>query len=67
MTKEGGIHGLHHAFATHLLEAGIDIHTIGQLMGHDKITTTARYLHLQAQVAKTNSPLDLLSALTTRR
>ncbi len=66
VTKEGGIHGLRHAFATHLLESGIDIHTIGQLMGHDKITTTARYLHLQAQVAKTNSPLDLLSALTPR-
>lgn len=66
ITKEGGIHSLRHAFATHLLESGIDIHTIGQLMGHDKITTTARYLHLQAQVAKTNSPLDLLSALTSR-
>lgn len=65
--KEGGIHSLRHAFATHLLEAGVDIHTIGRLLGHDKITTTARYLHLQQQVAATDSPLDLLSALTAKR
>lgn len=65
--KEGGIHSLRHAFATHLLEAGVDIHTIGRLMGHDKITTTARYLHVKQQVATTDSPLDLLSALTAKR
>ncbi|RJG02186.1 tyrosine-type recombinase/integrase [Noviherbaspirillum sedimenti] len=67
VTKAGGIHGLRHAFATHLLEAGVDIHTIGRLMGHDKITTTARYLHLQGQVARTDSPLDLLSSLLSKR
>lgn len=67
VTKAGGIHALRHAFATHLLEAGVDIHTIGRLMGHDKITTTARYLHLQQQVATTDSPLDLLSALAAKR
>jgi site-specific recombinase XerD len=67
VAKQGGIHGLRHAFATHLLEAGVDIHTIGRLMGHDKITTTARYLHLKQQVAATDSPLDLLSALTAKR
>jgi site-specific recombinase XerD len=67
VTKAGGIHGLRHAFATHLLEAGVDIHTIGRLMGHDKITTTARYLHLRQQVATTDSPLDLLSALAAKR
>lgn len=66
ITKEGGIHSLRHAFATHLLEAGVDIHTISRLMGHDKITTTARYLHLGKQQADTNSPLDLLSALPSR-
>ncbi|MDP3669276.1 MAG: site-specific integrase [Telluria sp.] len=66
VTKQGGIHLLRHAFATHLLEAGVDIHTIGTLMGLEKITTTARYLHLRQQVAKTNSPLDLLSKLTAR-
>lgn len=66
VTKQGGIHGLRHAFATHLLEAGVDIHTIGRLMGHDKITTTARYLHVKQQVATTDSPLDLLSALAAK-
>lgn len=67
VVKQGGIHSLRHAFATHLLESGVDIHTIGQLMGHDHIGTTARYLHLRQQVAKTDSPLDLLSALSTWR
>ncbi|MGE5622204.1 MAG: tyrosine-type recombinase/integrase [Bacillota bacterium] len=65
--KDGGIHSLRHAFATHLLEAGVDLHTIGRLMGHDKITTTARYLHLRQQQAKADSPLDLLSALRQQR
>lgn len=67
VAKQGGIHSLRHAFATHLLEAGVDIHTIGRLMGHDKITTTARYLHVKQQVATTDSPLDLLSALAAKR
>lgn len=67
VVKRGGIHSLRHAFATHLLEAGVDIHTIGTLMGHDRIDTTARYLHLRAQVAKADSPLDLLSGLRTRQ
>jgi site-specific recombinase XerD len=67
ITKQGGIHSLRHAFATHLLEASVDIHTIGRLMGHDKITTTARYLHVKQQVASTDSPLDLLSALIAKR
>lgn len=66
VVKRGGIHSLRHAFATHLLEAGVDIHTIGTLMGHEKITTTARYLHLRQQVAKADSPLDLLSGLNAR-
>lgn len=61
--KEGGIHSLRHAFATHLLESGVDLHSISRLMGHDHINTTTRYLHMQQQVAQANSPLDLLSGL----
>jgi integrase/recombinase XerD len=59
--KRGGIHGLRHAFATHLLEAGVDIHTIQKLMGHRSIHSTLRYFHLaQVNLLGTRSPLDLL-------
>jgi site-specific recombinase XerD len=61
--KEGGIHSLRHAFATHLLEAGVDIHTIQRLLGHGHISTTLRYFHLaRKHLAKTPSPLELLQS-----
>jgi integrase/recombinase XerD len=61
ITKRCGIHGLRHAFATHLLEAGTDVHTIQRLMGHGDIQTTMRYFHLaQHKIAATRSPLELL-------
>ena len=49
-----------HAFATHLLEAGRDVHTVQRLLGHRYVTSTVRYFHLsQGRVLATPSPLDL--------
>src|SRR5215510_7564713 len=59
ITKAGGIHALRHAFATHLVEAGTDLATLQQLLGHDSITTTMRYVHVaRNRVVAQGSPLD---------
>ena len=61
IAREGGIHSLRHAFATHLIEAGVDLPTVQKLLGHGHISTTMRYVHLaRTRLTGTTSPLELL-------
>jgi integrase/recombinase XerD len=61
LTKRCSLHTLRHSYATHLLEAGVDLVTLKSLMGHSRLETTAHYLHLSThRLQQTPSLLDLL-------
>ncbi len=61
INKDLSFHSLRHSFATHLLEKGVDIKYIKDLLGHFDIKTTARYLHVKReQLVNIESPLDSL-------
>jgi integrase/recombinase XerD len=61
LKKGRGIHSLRACFATHLLEAGVDLRSIQFLMGHTSLLSTQRYLRLRPQnVDSAVSPLDRL-------
>ena len=66
--KGQGIHTLRHCFATHLLEANVDLRTIQILMGHKSITTTMKYLQVtRKKLTSLISPLDLIEIPTNKQ
>ena len=63
ITKNVTVHTMRHSFATHLLESGISIYHIKQLLGHSNINTTCVYLHLiKIKSLNITSPLEQMAS-----
>jgi site-specific recombinase XerD len=59
--KKASVHTLRHSFATHLLEEGVEIPYIQNLLGHSDSRTTSIYLHVaRKKLLKVVSPIDLI-------
>jgi len=61
ITKRATCHTMRHSFATHLLENGVNIRTVQELMGHKDVKTTEIYTHvMEKDIDAVKSPLDML-------